>query len=83
MGRLSGSFREYDYKFLRRGRQMVRVRGENVAMETEVRLIIENTSLLTLKIEGGAVSQGMQTASKKWKRQWNAASRKDRALQAP
>ena len=36
-----------------------------------MRLIIENTSLLTLKMEEGAVSQGMQTASKNWKRQWN------------
>ena len=49
---------------------MVRVIGENGTMET-VRLSFENTSLLTLKMEEGSVSQGMQTASKNWKRQWN------------
>lgn len=49
---------------------MVRVIGENGTLET-VRLSFENTSLLTLKMEEGSVSQGMQTASKNWKRQWN------------
>ena len=57
-------------RVLMRGRQMVRVGGGYVTME-RVRLRFEDAALLTLKMEEGAMSQGMQTASKNWKRQWN------------
>lgn len=65
MGRLSGSF-QYKHRLLIGGRQMVKEED----CEDGNRVRFEDVALLTLRMEEGSMSQGMQAVSRSRKRQW-------------
>ena len=65
------------------------VKEEDCEDGNRVRLRFEDVALLTLRMEEGSMSQGMQAVSRSQKRQWNrngfssTTTRRDIALPIP